>query len=159
MNNKLKIGWFCFSCSEDSTIIFTELLNDYYLEWRNLIDFRSMLILQKKSNPVDLDVAFIEGAITSKSQEKKLLTIRNNAKKLVAVGSCAVIGMPSSQRNTFQKDLKGEINNVLITFDYTQNVKKVADIVRVDDTVAGCPMNEAQFLELINRYFKEFGIK
>ena len=36
---KLKVGWFTFTCSEDSTIMFTELMNEHYEEWFRLIDF------------------------------------------------------------------------------------------------------------------------
>ena len=155
---KLKVGWFSFSCSEDSTIIFTELLNTHYQEWIKLIDFRSILVMQKKSDIDDLDVAFIEGAITSDLQEKKLIKIRKNSKKLVAVGSCAVIGMPSSQRNLFNNQLNKEISEILIRFQYAATVKKISDVVQVDDTVPGCPMNEAVFLQVINKYLKEFAI-
>ncbi|OGG03561.1 hypothetical protein A2W14_03195 [Candidatus Gottesmanbacteria bacterium RBG_16_37_8] len=159
MARKLKIGWFSFSCSEDSTIIFTEILNDYYRQWKNLIDFKSILVMQRKSSIEDLDVAFIEGAITSDSQEEKLKKIRKNTKKLVAVGSCAVIGMPSSQRNQFvDENLNKEIAEILIRFQYKEKVLKVSDIVKVDDNVPGCPMNEAVFLQVINKYLKEFGI-
>lgn len=161
MNNlkkKLKIGWFSFSCSEDSTIIFTELLNDHYREWKNLIDFRSILVMQKKSIITDLDVAFIEGAITSETQEKKLKNIRGNSRKLVAVGSCAVVGRPSSQRNQFDEETKAEIAAILTRFSYASYVKKVADIVTVDETVPGCPMNEMVFLKVLDKYLKEFQI-
>ncbi|OGG18777.1 hypothetical protein A3D78_02055 [Candidatus Gottesmanbacteria bacterium RIFCSPHIGHO2_02_FULL_39_14] len=158
MAKKLKVGWFSFSCSEDSTIIFTELLNDHYLEWKNLIDFRSILVMQKKSEIHNLDVAFIEGAITSSEQEEKLKTIRQNSKKLVAVGSCAVIGMPSSQRNLFDEKLNQEIAEILIRFQYSAKVRKVSELVKVDDTVPGCPMNEKVFLDLVNKYLQEFGV-
>jgi len=31
---KLKIGWFSFTCCEDSTIMFTEMLNDHFFAWK-----------------------------------------------------------------------------------------------------------------------------
>lgn len=58
MKKKLRVGWFSFSCCEDSTIIFTELLNDHYKEWLDKIDFCSALVLKKKSEIKNLDVAF-----------------------------------------------------------------------------------------------------
>ena len=98
---KLKVGWFSFSCCEDSTIIFTEILNDYYRIWKEKVEFVSVGVLQKRSKIKDLDVAFVEGAITSEKQEKQLLNIRAESKKLVAIGACACVGMPSTQRNLF----------------------------------------------------------
>ena len=32
--SKLVVGWFSFTCCEDSTILFTELLNDHLDEWK-----------------------------------------------------------------------------------------------------------------------------
>ncbi|MCL4338569.1 hypothetical protein M1271_02695 [Patescibacteria group bacterium] len=158
MPKKLKIGWFSFSCCEDSTIIFTEILNDHYMEWKNLLDIKSALVLQKKSEIKDLDVAFVEGAITSQKQEKKLLEIRKESKRLVAIGACACVGMPSSQRNLFDQMTREEIKNILIRFQYADKVKRLSEVVTVDDQVPGCPMDENIFLNVVNKYLKEFGI-
>jgi coenzyme F420-reducing hydrogenase gamma subunit len=155
---KLKVGWFSFSCCEDSTIIFTELLNDHYKEWKNLIDFRSALVLQRKEDLSELDVAFVEGAITSKEQEEKLKTIRSISKKVVAIGSCACSGLPAGQRNEFDEQKKMEIQALLTRFSYAEKVQKIVDVVPVDAQVPGCPMSEIGFLEIVNTYLMEFGI-
>ena len=117
-----------------------------------------MQVLQKRSDIKGLDVAFIEGAVTAEKQEQKLKEIRNNCRKLVAVGSCAVIGLPSSQRNNFNENQKSEISEILIRFQYARNVKKISDVVAVDDTIPGCPMSENAFLKVLNKYLKEFKI-
>ncbi len=158
MKKKLRIGWFSFSCSEDSTIIFTELLNDYYKEWRNKIEFCHFGILQKRNEMKDLDVAFVEGAIAGKEQEEKLIKIRSVSQKLVAVGACAVVGLPSGQRNNFDAKTIEEINPILMRFRYNKKVKKLSEIITVDDVVPGCPMDENTFINILNKYFKEFGI-
>lgn len=158
MAKKLRIGWFSFSCCEDSTIIFTELLNDYYMLWKDKIEFVSAGVLQKRSKIENLDVSFVEGAITSEKQEKQLLTIRRESRKLVAIGACACIGMPSAQRNLFDDATKKEIDNLLIRFQYADKVKKLSEIVTVDDQVPGCPMDENIFLQIVNKYLKEFKI-
>lgn len=158
MKKKLRVGWFSFSCCEDSTIIFTELLNIHYQDWFDKIEFCSALVLKKKSEIKNLDVSFVEGAITSQTQEEKLREIRRESKKLVAIGACACIGMPSSQRNLFDEKTNEEIKNLLIRFQYDDKVRKLSDIVQVDDQVPGCPMNEEIFLQIINKYLKEFKI-
>lgn len=152
MAKRLRIGWFSFSCCEDSTIIFTELLNDYYRAWKDKVEFVSAGVLQKRSKIKDLDVAFVEGAITSEKQEKQLLDIRRESKKLVAIGACACIGMPSSQRNLFSEATKKEIENILIRFQYADKVKKLSEVVTIDDQVPGCPMDENIFLQILNKY-------
>lgn len=155
MAKKLRVGWFSFSCSEDSTIIFTELLNEHYKEWKDKIQFCSALFLKKKSEIRNLDVAFVEGAITSADQEEKLKKIRKATKKLVAVGACACVGMPGGQRNLFDDKTKEEIKNILIRFRYADKVKRLSEVVTVDDQVPGCPMDEDIFLKVINNYLEE----
>ena len=156
MSKKLRIGWFSFSCCEDSTIIFTELLNDHYQEWRKKLAFCSCGIIQKRNDFKDLDVSFVEGAIASKEQEEKLKKIRSVSKKLVAVGACAVVGIPSGQRNNFEAKTIEEINPILMRFNYSDKVKKISEVVKVDDVIPGCPMDEKKFLEILNKYLIEF---
>lgn len=159
MNKKLRVGWFTFTCCEDSTIIFTELLNTHWQEWKKHLNFRHAKVLQSANMWDEIDVAFVEGAITSKDQEDKLKKIRSLAKKVVAIGSCACIGMPSSQRNFFNDQMKQEVASHLERFRYTPMVHKLTDIVPVDDQVNGCPMDENVFLRILEKYLRDFGVK
>ncbi|MBU0467323.1 MAG: hypothetical protein KJ718_05065 [Nanoarchaeota archaeon] len=157
--NKLKIGWFSFSCCEDSTIVFTEMLNDHFEEWSKVIYFQHVRILRGKNKLQGLDVAFVEGAIASNLEKKKLLEIRKNCKKLVAIGSCACTGGPSAQRNMFPKELEKEIEGLLRKFHQVDKVSKLEDLVRVDAKVPGCPMGEERFLKVLNQMLEEFGVR
>jgi len=159
MNKKLRIGWFSFSCCEDSTIVFTEMLNDYFFEWKNFIDFQFVRILKSRNKLEGLDVAFVEGAIASKKHERKLKEIRKNCKKLVAIGSCAINAMPSAQRNLFDPERKKEIEFLVEKFHMAKEVHKLSDLVKVDDQVPGCPMDEKKFLNVLDKCLKEFNIK
>ncbi len=155
---KLRVGWFSFSCCEDSTIIFTEMLNDHYQEWKKVIDFRSILVMQRREDLSELDVAFVEGAITNKDQEDKLKKIRSISKKVIAIGSCACAGLPAGQRNFFDDTTKTELEAILTRFAYAEKVQKLSDIVTIDDMVTGCPMDERNFLKIVEKYLVEFGI-
>jgi len=158
MGKKLKVGWFSFSCCEDSSIVFTELLNERYEQWFKLLDFKCARILKKNKDYRGMDVAFVEGAIANPRDKAELLKIRKNAKKLVAIGSCAVTGGPSAQRNKFSPALQGEIESSVKKFKLGKKVKKLSDIVQVDDEVPGCPMVENLFLKAVDKYLKEFGV-
>jgi sulfhydrogenase subunit delta len=155
---KLRVGWFTFTCCEDSTIVFTELLNTRWQDWKEKIEFIHARVLQNTNRWEQMDVAFVEGAISSAEQEEKLKKIRSLATKLVAIGGCACTGLPSAQRNRFDAPTKEEINELLIRFKHAPMVKFLRQIVTVDDEVNGCPMNEQPFLDLIDKYLKEFNI-
>jgi coenzyme F420-reducing hydrogenase gamma subunit len=68
------------------------------------------------------------------------------------------MGLPSAQRNQFDAKKLAEIQPLLDKFAYLPQVKKLADIVEVDYTVPGCPMDEKKFLEVLNTALKEFKI-
>ena len=129
--NKLKIGWFSFTCCEDSTIIFTELLNTHWRNWKNHLEFVHAKVLKRSPDIIpEMDVAFVEGAVTA----------------------CAVVGSPSNQRNFFNRTQFEEINPILERFKYKEKVLKLSDIVKVDESVPGCPMNEEVFLQIMDKY-------
>jgi coenzyme F420-reducing hydrogenase gamma subunit len=148
---KLIIGWFSFTCSTDSTILMTELLNQHWQQWKNLIEFRYAKILRPQHQLGPMDIAFVEGAISSKTEAEKLKHIRSLSKVLVAIGACAVTGQPSAQRNQFTPSQNQEIKAILERFQYADKVQKVSDVVTVDHSVPGCPMDEEKFINLINQ--------
>jgi len=153
---KLIIGWFSYSCCEDSTIMMTEILNDHYTEWLKYLDFKYAKVLRKHTKAGPMDIAFVEGAIASKKQEDELKEVRKNAKKLIAIGSCACTGMPSGHRNVFDSQTKKEIKAIMEKFHYGEKVKKVEDVVAVDAKVPGCPMNSKKFVDLVESVIAEF---
>lgn len=154
MAKKIRVGWFTFTCCEDSTIMFAELLNTHYKDWLPRLEFVHARIFRKEpeGDIRDMEIAFVEGAISSDTQENKLKKIRDKAKILVAVGSCAVTGSPSNQRNFFDQKNLAEIKPILDKFKYKEKVLKIADVVKVDEVVPGCPMNEQTFLRVVNKY-------
>lgn len=152
---KLDIGWFSFTCCEDSTIIFTELLNKHFNTWSNILNFKHVRVLKQKNKDGPFDISFIEGAISSKKQENRVREIRGKSKFIVAIGACAVTGMPSSQRNQFTPKQKAEVQFLLDRFDHSDSVLRVEDVIKVDFKVPGCPMNEQVFLNTIDKIIQQ----
>src|SRR3989344_9575723 len=89
---KLNVGIFSFTGDEGCVIVFTEILNYKIAEWKGLINFKSARVLQSKNEIEDIDVAFVEGAISTYKEEEKLKEIRAKSRKVVAIGTCAIDG-------------------------------------------------------------------
>jgi sulfhydrogenase subunit delta len=156
---KMVIGWFSFTCCEDSTILFTELLNDNYDAWSKIIEFRHLNALKSNNRLEDLDVAFVEGAISSPTQESEVIKIRQNSKFVVAIGSCACTGLPSASRNELiDNEMSEKIKWYFDNFDYSIKVRKLDEVIKVDDWVDGCPMSVNKFYEVLNKYLEHFGV-
>ena len=159
MAKKLAISWVTFSCCEDSTIVFVELLNDHFFEWKEKLDFKYAPVLKSKNNDfTGSDVTFVEGAIATKEDEEKLKEIREKSKRIVAIGSCACTGLPSAQRNSFDESTKREIMMIVERFGHLEKVHPIKDIVKVDYSVPGCPMDEKMFLATLAKLLEEFGV-
>jgi coenzyme F420-reducing hydrogenase gamma subunit len=158
-HKRLAVGWFSFTCCEDSTILLTELLNDHLEEWRGVIEFRHMKALRTNNSLVGLDVAFVEGAISSESQAREARQIRENAEYVVATGACACTGQPSTSRNQFaDEQINERIRWYLSHFDYGKEVKRLNEVIRVDDMVRGCPMKVPSFMQTLEKYLELFGV-
>lgn len=120
---KLRVGWFTFTRCEDSTILFTELLNDHWEMWKDKIEFVNARILKINHEIKDIDVSFVEGSISSEEQAVKLKEIRANSKLLVAIGACAVTSMPSGWRNSFTEEQKKEVQFLVDRFSHLPRVE------------------------------------
>ncbi len=153
---KIRVGWFSYSCCEDSTIMFTEIMNDHWQDWKKIIDFRHARVLQSKNHWDEMDVAFIEGAVANDHQKQEVLRIRSLAKKVVAIGACACTGMPSAQRNTFNEKQKEEIEILRVRFASLPMVLKLSDVIKIDAEVPGCPMDTKKFLETLTALVGEW---
>ncbi len=156
---KLAIGWFTFTCSEDNNILFVELLNQNYFKWKEILEFRHCKSLMSVNRDGKFDVAYIEGAISTKTEEEELKKIRKNSKKLVAVGACACTGLPAAQRNSFSPETMKQIMPFLKAPDLNEKIMPVSAFVKVDDSLPGCPMVPSQFVTLLEKYLAEFGVE
>lgn len=148
---KLKFGFFSFTGDEGCMMIFIEILNKKYSEWENKIDFRYIKQLKSKNILKDLDYAFVEGAISTEDEVKRLKEVRNNSKSIIAIGSCAITGAPSNHRNFFAKKELNEIKPILKKFKYLDKVYPLSNFINVDHIIPGCPVSE----ELLTKFIDE----
>ncbi len=107
-----------------------------------LVDFKEF--------PAQVDIALVEGSVSTDEDEHKIKYIRSRARILVALGDCAVTGNVPSMRNsipvlelltsvykqesTLQQQIPTEHLPVLL-----QRVRPIQEVVPVDVSVPGCP--------------------
>ena len=107
----------------------------------------------KKVKPIrPMDIAFVEGAISTPSEIRKLKLIRKNATKLVALGSGAINGWPSNLRNDFNNVKKKEIAKLIEKLNQIEKVSPIKKFIKVDDEIPGCPMDEKLFIRKMESY-------
>ncbi len=148
---KPRVGFFSFTCDEGCMITFLEILNRKFSDWSQKLDVAYCRQLQRRGDIRDLDVAFVEGAISSFRDKGRLVEIRANCEVMVAMGSCAINGSPSNHRNFFDRKRAEEIAFLLRRFGQLPKVCSVKELVHVEYEVPGCPMDEARFAEVMEK--------
>lgn len=147
---KLRVGFFSFTCDEGCMITFLEILNTKLADWTNAMDIVYCRQLQKKGEVRNLDMAFVEGAISCIKDRKRLIEVRANSRIVVAMGSCAISGAPTNQRNFFDAEKKKEISFLLHKFHQLPKVLSAKDVVKVDYEAPGCPIDENKFISMVD---------
>jgi NAD-reducing hydrogenase small subunit len=107
-------------------------------------------LVDAKVYPAHVDLALVEGSVSTDEDEHKIRLIRAHTRTLVALGDCAVTGNVPAMRNAFpvapifdrayretvtlQAQIPSENLPVLLS-----RVRPVHEVVRVDVQVPGCP--------------------
>lgn len=99
------------------------------------------------------DISLVEGSITTPHDEERIHKVRRASKILITIGACATAGGIQALKN-FRK--VGEfISIVYANPDYIDTLEKstaIADHVKVDFELRGCPINKHQLLEVLNAF-------
>ena len=107
--------------------------------------------------PPDVDVAIVEGAVSSQDDLEKIKRVRERSRILVALGDCAITSNVPSMRNRFPVKtilervyIEGADVQKAIPTDGVPTLLKHAiplqDVVKVDLHVPGCPPSASSIL-------------
>jgi NAD-reducing hydrogenase small subunit len=125
-------------------------MDERLIELAGLVDLVYSPLVDIKEYPEDVDIALVEGAVSSEEDLHKIQMIRQKTKTLVSLGDCAVTANVPGMRNPFP--LKAIYDRA-----YTENVtlnpgtptqvipallpysRPVHEVVKVDVFVPGCP--------------------
>jgi coenzyme F420-reducing hydrogenase gamma subunit len=99
------------------------------------------------------DLSLVEGSVTTAHDAQRIRQVRAASKRLVTIGACATAGGIQALRNF--RDVDEFISIVYARPDYIDTLATstpIADHVRVDFELRGCPINKAQLLEVITAF-------
>ncbi len=104
-----------------------------------------------EAGPIDpdvaVDVALIEGSVSTPDEEERIRRIRSRSRHLVAIGACANSGGIQALRNLpHDGDWVGAIYASPQHIHTLAHVRAISDVVKVDLELWGCPITSAQVL-------------
>lgn len=98
----------------------------------------------------EVDIAFVEGSVTTPDEAERIQRVRGNSRYLVTIGACATAGGVQALRN--HADADGWMAAVYARREFIQTLATstpIAEHVRVDYELWGCPINSRQLLTLV----------
>lgn len=149
---KKRVGIFSLTCDEGCTIYMIEVFNKKLLGWLTKMEIVHFMSVSDKREFKDLDIALIEGTVSTERDKREVEEIRSKSKILIAMGNCAITALPSGQRNNFDAEKKAEIQNDLDAYDFLPKCLALDEVVKVDDEIIGCPIDEKKFVEVFEKY-------
>jgi len=99
------------------------------------------------------DLSLVEGSITTPHDAERIHQVRRASKFLITIGACATAGGIQALRNF--KDVRDFTSLVYATPQYIQTLDKstpIADHVRVDFELRGCPINKHQLVDVLSAF-------
>jgi len=147
---KPKIGIFSLTgCGGDQLMILN--LEDILLDLLSRFDIKSFQEASSYEEKVDLDIAFVEGSVSTETDLKKLKEVREKSKMLIAIGDCAIGGCVQAMRNG-QMSMAERMKKVYGVEEKYYDVlepKGLHEYVKVDLEVPGCPIEKEEIFRAI----------
>lgn len=155
-NEKLKIGIYELTgCAGDALLILDcekELVDIF-----NAADIQSFLMAKSDNIDGELDVALVEGSVTTEKEIEELKDIRQRAKLVVAIGLCATVGGIQARfvdPKEWERNYKKVYGDVDMTHTKPVQSKPIDAYIDVDYYLPGCPIGKEQFLNFFTRFLK-----
>ena len=131
-------------------------MDERLLELAELVDLVSSPLVDAKEFPNDVDIALVEGAVTSVDDEKKIRKIRAHTRMLIALGDCAITGNVPAMRNPIGPEAildRAYIENAsaqpqipcVVVPRLLPRVRPIHEFVKVDVFLPGCPPSAETF--------------
>lgn len=133
----------CFGCQINITNA-----EKYLMDILGQIDMQYWQLTSSDPMPEDIDVAVIEGAVTTKEAEETVKALRDRAGAVITIGACAetagIPGIAAANYEGRQKDVyRGNVP--AIVSDIAFEPKAVGDVIDVDYRVLCCPIDPFDF--------------
>lgn len=131
-------------------IVFIEVLNKKYNEYIKKMEIIHIRQLRKVKPISKMDIAFVEGAISTPSEVMKIKKIREKAGKVIALGSGAITGWPSDLRNKFKGKKLERVLPRIRKHGQNEKILPLKEYIKVDGEIPGCPVNEELLIKKID---------
>jgi NAD-reducing hydrogenase small subunit len=143
-------------------------IDERILEVAKLADIVKSPVVDGKELP-EVDIALVEGSVTSDEHLQEIQHIRQQAKTLIAFGDCAVMTNVTGMRNYFNlkdvfdtsyvnaisNDNEGNVPSNPYLLKLHDKVLPLQDVVNVDFVIPGCPPSADTIFYVLNEFLND----
>jgi coenzyme F420-reducing hydrogenase gamma subunit len=150
MTDKPKLAVFKFASCDGCQLALLDA-EDELLAVADNVEIAYFLEARTRALAGPYDVGLVEGSVTTAHDVERIKQVRRQCKYLVTIGACATAGGIQALRNW--ADVEEFTRAVYARPEYIQTLRTstpIADHVRVDFELRGCPINKNQLVELIS---------
>lgn len=139
-----------FSSCDGCQLAFLNLGEDL-LTLADLVDIRYFAEAGPLHPYTNIDIAFVEGSISSAEDLRRIETIRANSHFLITIGACATSGGLQALRN--MADARAWAADIYASPEFISTLDTATPIrqhVKVDFELWGCPVSSRQLVNVIS---------
>ena len=145
---KPRVAIFSLTSCEGCSLAILEL-EDQLLDILNaveIVNFREGMT----ERDWDIDIGFVDGAVSTPEDEKEIRHLREHCKTLVAIGACACLGGLNTLKNYQPEDeYRSYVYGDRKDWFPTVPAQPLSAVVKVDYELPGCPMIKEEFLRFV----------
>jgi sulfhydrogenase subunit delta len=123
---------------------------DELLQIADAVEIAFFLEASSHAQPGPYDIALVEGSITTAADRRRIQELRTQSRFLVTIGACATAGGIQALKNW--GDRADFLRCVYARPEYIETLATstpIADHVRVDFELRGCPISRYQLLDVV----------
>ena len=146
MRAKPRVSVHKFSSCDGCQLAFLNL-GEPLLQVAELVHFVHFAEAGPLDPQAQVDVAFVEGSISTPEEQERIGRVRENSRFLVTIGACATAGGIQALRNLH--DARQWVAGIYATPEYVSTLERVTPVsalVKVDLELWGCPVSGKQVL-------------
>lgn len=99
-----------------------------------------------------VDIAFVEGSLSTYQELERIQRVRANSRYVITIGACATAGGLQALRNLYSSGVEDWTRAVYARPEYIESldqVRPVAEEIKVDLELWGCPVNTRQVMAAV----------
>jgi coenzyme F420-reducing hydrogenase gamma subunit len=157
ISEKPKMAVYKFTSCDGCQLAFLNA-GEAFLELSELVDIVHFAEAGPLEFSTHIDIAFVEGSVSTPEEQKQIKKIRENSRYIVTIGACATAGGIQALRNFI--DHQEWLKSVYAKPEYIKTLSTSTAIsknVKVDLELWGCPVNTHQVFHAIRMLL--FGVK